>query len=248
MHNIVNSESTDIYLESEGIYGYSGWLLGNDVFERKYRFALFENDYWRVILYYNPADMSHHLPQDSLGFIFKGKEIIYAIADGVSIVGGTHDNLSGKVSLDLMKASLSQNKNDHYESIKNIYASKRLKGASTLQFGKVGTTAIEAHFFGPIEDLGLSYFLGENQKLVNFLSDGYDFFPQSWTPKRVMLDNLSLKGVIASTDGAKFNENDSLLLLSFISRENSKEEICQKIRELIPSSEDDQSVMLAVRR
>lgn len=248
MNSVANFEKTDPELESVGIYGYSGSLIKKNIFERNYRLALIENDYWRVFLYYNPAEISHHLPQDSLGFIFKDKEVIFAIADGVSVVGGTHENLSGNVSLDLMKASLLQSENDQYETIRNEYANKRLKGASTLQYGKIGVSMIESHFFGPIDDLGLSYYLDANQKLVSFLSDGYDFFPQSWSAKQNLLNNLALKGAIATTDGARFNEEGALSLLSLLSQSASEEEVGKKLLELIPISPDDQSVILIVKR
>lgn len=248
MSNSVNLGKTDSYLESIGIYGFSGSLVKQDAIKRTHHFALIENDYWRVFLYYNPADVRHHLPQDSLGVVFKENEVFFAIADGVSVVGGTHENLSGNVSLDLMKASLLQTEGDEYETIRNEYAKKRLRGASTLQFGKISTSMIEAHFFGPIDDLGLSHYLDGNQKLVSFLSDGHDFFPQSWSAKQDLQKDIIVNGIISTTDGAKFREEDALLLLLFLSNNSSAEEVGQKLLELIPISADDQSVVLIVKR
>lgn len=248
MSNAVNFGKTDPYLESIGIHGFSGSLVKQDAIKRAHHLALIQNDYWRVFLYYNPADARHHLPQDSLGLIFRDNEVIFAVADGVSIVGGTHENLSGQVSFDLMKASLLQSDGDQYEVIKNEYANKRLRGASTLQFGKISDSMIEAHFFGSVDDLGLSYYLDDNEKLVSFLSDGYDFFPQSWIAKQDLHKNLIVKGVISTTDGAKFREEDALSLLLFLSNNTSTEEVGRKLLELIPISADDQSVVLIVKR
>lgn len=248
MSNVLNLGKTEPYLKSIGIYGFSGSLVKQNTIKRTHRFALIENDYWRVFLYYNPADVRHHLPQDSLGFVFREKEVIFAIADGVSIVGGTHENLSGNVSLDLMKASLLQTEDDVYETIRNEYSNKRLKGASTLQFGRISTSMIEAHFFGPIDDLGLSYYLDENQKLVSFLSDGYDFFPQSWNAKQILQNDLTVNGIISTTDGARFRGDSALSLLSFLSKNKPEEEVGQKLLELLPISPDDQSVILIAKR
>ena len=248
MNKITISGKTNSLLEKDGIYGFSGAYLKPNSLVREPYFSLVENNYWKVFLFYNPADVSHHLPQDSLGMVFRDDQVLFAIADGVSIVGGTHDNLSGEVSLDLMKASLLQNGEAKYENIQSEYASKRLRGASTLQFGKISKSQLEAQFFGSIEDLGLSFYMNEHNKLIDFIVDGNDFFPQSWKVKEVSQNNIPLKGVVSTSDGVKLTEDNSLILLSILERESSEEEISQKLLNVLPYSPDDQSVILIIKR
>lgn len=248
MNKIIISGKTDSQLKEYNIYGFSGSYLASNLLSHKPHSALIENSYWRAFLFYNPAKISYHLPQDSLGVTFSNDQVLFAIADGVSIVGGTPNNLSGHMSLDLMKASLIHNEETKYETIRNAYSKTRLKGASTLQFGKISGSKLEAHFFGSIEDLGLSYYLDEYNKLVSFLADNGDFFPQSWQVEPILRDNLILKGIVSTSDGAKFSEDNSLLLLSLLGRGSSEEQIRQTLLDILPYSLDDQSAIFIIKR
>lgn len=248
MNKTITSRKTDPQLEKLGIYGFSGSYLEQNLFTKKYHSVLIENTDWKAFLFYKPAETNYHLPQDSLGITFRDEQILFAIADGVSIVGGTNDNLSGHVSSDLMKASLVEENEIPYESIGQEYAGKRLRGASTLQFGKMSVSKLEAHFLGSLENLGSSYYEDKQHKLTNFIADGKDFFPQTWEATQIVINNAGLNGIISSSDGARISESEASKLLLAMKTKSTEERIEEDIIKVIPYSPDDQSVVLIIKR
>lgn len=246
MSNLQLSGNTDKKLKELDIFGYSGFSLDFPLKDRFPYCFLVQNNNWKVFAFYKPADISHHLPQDSLGVVIKKNEIYFSIADGVSIVNSTHDNQSGQVSLDLVKESLTKKEPD-YKFIWNTYKEETLKGASTLQHGRLTPVNIMLDFFGSTDNLGQTYYLNGDGKLINATSDGYDFFPQTLTPKRLLIEKTEFQGIVSTSDGAIFTEQNLSSLIKLVITSSKKDEIQKNLLDCLPNSPDDQSVLVITK-
>lgn len=239
--------SLDKKLQSLGIYGFSGNNLLDSSKVTEYLSATIENDFWKAFLYYKLAETGYHLPQDSLGIAFDRDQILFAIADGVSIIGGTHENSSGDVALNLIKSALNNIPN-RFNEIGKHYLKKRLRGASTLQSGQVTHLGLTTRFFGEPKNLGSSYYVDKNGTVTDFTTDSEDFFPQSVNAALQTINNYEISKVLVTSDGAKLDEEQARTILNLTDNKQSGEELAKVAISILPTSPDDQSLILIKRK
>lgn len=246
MNNLQLIGNTDKKLKEIEISGYSGYNLAFPSTNRSPYSFLLQNNHWKVFVLYRPADINHHLPQDSLGIVIKKNEIDFSIADGVSIVNSTHDNQSGLVSLELVKESLSK-KTPDYKALWEKQKNNQVKGASTLQHGRITSTEIVIDCFGETNDLGETCYLDSSNKIINLSMNGYDFFPQSLKPKQTVRENIEVKGFVSTSDGVILTEDQLYKLFNSLKTKPEKVEIDKDVLNLLPNSPDDQSIIMSTK-
>lgn len=204
-----------------------------------------------ILLYHNPAVEGFHLPQDAIGVCLKKKkEIIFGLADGVSIVAGTMDNDSGILAHEVVTyihRLTDSNWKSELTALCQKYLNANILAASTVIWGEVyverGSSNLKILLVGSPHDMGLLKLFKDNV-ILNLLNQSSGFIPYMYSSRLQKIILPSKSALLFTTDGIWLEDTAVKELLDLQRTNSDLDDILSFIQKNSSPNKDDQSLLL----